>query len=180
MILKFNILKLKFKILLLRTFGTTNLNIPTLELNQQGHNSKDILIIFPHDEEAFRVAVYTFEDLLKKDENSSYYFIINTLNQNMHSFYNNTIVVDFNKNISNQISPRNKRHILNGSFDIIVDLNTAFNYNCSKFVNTISSKLKIGFKSSFSDLFYNIQLDASSSNVIENLYKKIYSMVLPV
>ena len=62
---------------------------------------------------------------------------------------------------------------------MIVDLNIKFNYNCSKLVNCIASKIKIGFKSKFSDLFYNIQFDASSANIIENAYKKIHSMVVP-
>tara|TARA_Y100000590_G_scaffold237519_1_gene267315 strand:+ start:101 stop:646 length:546 start_codon:yes stop_codon:yes gene_type:complete len=181
MILNFNILKLKLKLFLLRTIGRVNRNIPTVELNQQGHNSKDVLIIFPQDEEEFRVAVYTFENLLINKSTCSYFFIIDVLNRNMYSFFNNnTTVLNFKKNLNNEIKINNRRELLNSNFDIIVDLNTTFNYNCSRFVETMPSKLKIGFKSNFSDLFYNVQLDASSANVIESLYKKIYSMVLSV
>ena len=181
MILEFNILKLKFKLLLLRLTGKITRNIPTVKLNQQGHNSKEVLIIFPQDEPAFRVALYSFKKLLYSNSHCSYYFIIHNIYKESNKLTNSDIIfIDFNKNIINELSSNNRLNFLKKEFDIIVDLNTRFNYNCSELVSRVSSNLKIGFKSNFSDLFYNIQLDISSNNVIENAYKKINSMVIPI
>ena len=177
--MKFNILKLKIKSFLLRITGARNTNIPILNLNQQGHYSKHILIIFPNDESEFRVAINTFSQILSNDSNCYFYFVINNFDHFLPKFINsNTINIDYNKNFTKYIklSPIN---IIDKEFDVIVDLNTKFHYNCSRLVNSIAGKIKIGFKSKFSDLFYNVQLDASSTNIIENAYKKIHSMVVP-
>ena len=180
MILKFNILKLKLKLFFLRITGATNPNIPIVNLNQKGHNSKHILIIFPSDESEYRVAINTFSEILNNDSSCSFYFVVNNFEYQLHKFINsNTIHLDYNKNFIKDI-PFSSINILEKEFDMIVDLNTKFNYNCSKLVNCIASKIKIGFKSRFSDLFYNIQFDASSANIIENAYKKIHSMVVPI
>jgi len=39
------------------------------------------------------------------------------------------------------------------------------------------AKMKVGFKSYFSDLFYNIQLDVSKSGIAENGYQKVQLML---
>ena len=181
MILEFNILKLKFKLLLLRLTGKITRNIPTVELIQQGHNSKEVLNIFPQDDSAFRVALYSFKYLLNSDSHCTYHFIIDNTHKKSNKLINSDIIfIDFDKNIIKGLLKSNRLNFLKKEFDIIVDLNTRFNYNCSELVSKVSSNLKIGFKSKFSDLFYNIQLDMCSNNVIENAYKKINSMVLPI
>ena len=180
MILKFNILKLKLRLFFLRITGATNPNIPILSLNQQGHNSKHILIIFPNDESEFRVAMNTFSEILNNDSNCYFHFVVNNSEHYLHKFINsNTIHLDYNKNFIKDI-PFSSINILNKEFDMIVDLNTKFHYNCSRLAGCITGKIKVGFKSKFSDLFYNIQFDASSANIIENAYKKIHSMVVPI
>ena len=58
-------------------------------------------------------------------------------------------------------------------FDIIVDLNPVFHLGITRLISLLSSDLKIGFTSPFSDKFYNIQLDISKSGIMEKGFKQI-------
>ena len=40
-------------------------------------------------------------------------------------------------------------------------------------INKLKSNYKVGFKSQYSDLFYNIQLDISKSGIMEKGFKQI-------
>ena len=62
-------------------------------------------------------------------------------------------------------------------FDLIIDLNTTFSLDASRILSLIPAKMKVGFKSHFSDLFYNIQLDLSKTKPAENGYQKVQLML---
>ena len=64
-----------------------------------------------------------------------------------------------------------------GKFDMVIDLNTKFYLDASRILSLIPAKMKVGFKSHFSDLFYNIQLDVSKSGIAENGYNKVQLML---
>jgi hypothetical protein len=60
---------------------------------------------------------------------------------------------------------------------MVIDLNTIFYLDASRILSLIPAKMKVGFKSRFSDLFYNIQLDVSKSGIAENGYHKVQLML---
>ena len=59
-------------------------------------------------------------------------------------------------------------------FEVVIDLNTNFILDIAMINNKINSNYKIGFKSIYSDLFYNIQF---KSQTLEDDYNKIHSML---
>ena len=58
-------------------------------------------------------------------------------------------------------------------FDIIVDLNPTFHLGIARMVSLLTSDMKVGFASDFSDQFYNIQLDISKSGIMEKGFQQI-------
>ena len=58
-------------------------------------------------------------------------------------------------------------------FDIIVDLNPEFHLGISRLISFLTSDMKVGFVSDFSDHFYNIQLNISKSGIMEKGFKQI-------
>ena len=58
-------------------------------------------------------------------------------------------------------------------FDIIVDLNPEFHLGISRLISFLTSDMKVGFVSDFSDRFYNIQLNISKSGIMEKGFKQI-------
>ena len=63
------------------------------------------------------------------------------------------------------------------NFDMIVDLNKNFNYDLALIINKMKSKFKVGLSKEFSDMFYNLQFNLSESDILENGYEKIKSML---
>ena len=62
-------------------------------------------------------------------------------------------------------------------FDMIVDLNKNFNYDLALIINKMKSKFKVGLSKEFADMFYNLQFNLSESDILENGYEKIKSML---
>ena len=174
MMIKFRTIQTKIKLLYFKFTGKLKKTSNPIEINQKNNKSiKNILIFFPINEEAFRVALYAFRKL-KKKENINYYYVINNIYK--HHFSLSGHVFNFHK--------KNKKikidetfyedRIINKSFDIIVDLNNEFNFDICLLINNIESYYKVGFKGNYSDYFYNIQLE---TDVLENSYNKIQSML---
>ena len=67
---------------------------------------------------------------------------------------------------------------LNDSYKMVIDLNTDFIFAISMIVNSVQSNQKVGFKSTFSDKFYNIQLDIDRSGISERGYSQIKSILI--
>ena len=74
--MKLNSNILKIKLFYLRYLGKLNKNNFTIDSNIKNVDKGDILIIFPIKDEAYRVALYVFRDLIV-NSSSSYYFLIN-------------------------------------------------------------------------------------------------------
>ncbi len=62
-------------------------------------------------------------------------------------------------------------------FDLVIDLNPEFHLELSKFISRINSEYKMGFKSIFSDYFYNIQLNIPPSGFLERGYKQVNKII---
>ena len=177
--MKFKVFLTILKLIYLKLIGKIKKIHSTVEINQiKQKESKNILIIFPLNEEAFRVASYAFRNLEQK-EGTNYYFLINSVYKNHFHlsgyiydiFYNvKKGKAEIDKYFSNEI-------IRNKQFDFVVDLNEEFNFDISYLINEISGYYKIGFKSPYSDYFYNMQLDLDSFEFLEKSYTRINTIL---
>lgn len=172
--MNYNLWKLRYRLLLLSLTGKLRGNTSSGESN----NENKVLIIFPIDETLFRVASYSFRNLKKK--NLDFVFMVK---DNFISSFKNPrgklIQFSIPKNTQYiSISDAGNKEIINTHFKMIIDLNTQFIFPISMLINSLFSTQKIGFKSEFSDKFYNIQLDINRSGISERGYSQIKSMLL--
>jgi len=172
---KFNSNILKIKLFYLNFLGRINQNNFKLDTSTPIHNIKSVLMVFPIEEQDFNVAKYCFKPLFLNSK-IKYTYLINNV------FYNN---VRFPGRIYgfNYIKKKNKiivndnfksENILNKEFDVIIDLNCNFILDIAMIINKLKSNYKIGFKSEYSDSFYNIQFEY---NTLEECYSKINLML---
>ena len=179
--MNFKLFKLRTKIFYYSIFGKIQRQIPQLELESQGHNSKRILLMFPFDESLFRVAAFSFRGLgSEKKADSHYTFLIkDTFKPLFKIQQGETIILISDPKKPSKI--KSEDSIINvlklSNFDMVIDLNTNFYLDAARILSLIPAKMKVGFKSHFSDLFYNIQLDVSKSGIAENGYHKVQLML---
>ena len=141
-------------------------------------NLKKIIIFFPIDEDSFRVALYSFRKFNFYNSNIEYFFIINQKFQDLIKLDGpNIVYVSYNKNKINWINNDGQDKILD-NIDVVVDLNSEFYFDLAKLINQLDCNLKIGFKSIYSDYFYNIQIDLGKSKIIENGFDKIQKILI--
>jgi len=181
MIMNFKLFKLRVKIAYYFLTGKINRSIPQLELSHEGHDSRKVLFMFPLDEPSFRVAAYSFRNLGQsaKDLNDYTYLVKEEFN---HLFTNRKGEIKLLKSslkkphkISTMSAVLN--NLRSSEYDMVIDLNTEFHLDASRILSHIPARLKVGFCSNFSDLFYNIQLDVSKSGITENGYHKVHTML---
>ena len=177
--MKFKDIQTKIKLIYLYLTGKISKSDFPIEINEKNKKLiKNILIVFPVKEEEFRVAIYTFRNLVK-NENVNYYFIVNSIYK--HHFNLSGYVFDLNYDVKKQKIKFDEtfyeERIINKKFDMVIDLNNEFNYDISNFINNLEGYYKIGFKNKYSDYFYNIQIDFSRNDILENSYKKINLML---
>ena len=181
MIMNFKLFKLRTKIFYYSIFGKIQKQIPQLDLEWQGHDSKRILLMFPFDEPLFRVAAFSFRGLgTEKQSDNHYTFLIkDSFKSLFHIRRGETIILISDPKNPSKIKSENS--IINvlklTQFDMVIDLNTEFHLDASRILSFIPAKMKVGFKSHFSDLFYNIQLDVTKSGIAENGYHKVQLML---
>jgi hypothetical protein len=176
--MKFKAFSTKLKFFYLKLTGKIKKMDTSVEIISMKTNIKNILIIFPLKEDAFRVALYSFRNL-KRKKNTNYYYLINSIHKNHFHlpgyvydiYYNNKKnKADIDKYFVNEIVNSKK-------FEMVVDLNNEFIFDISYLINNISGYYKVGFKNTYSDYFYNIQLDLPTSSVLETSYSKINIML---
>ena len=118
--------------------------------------------------------------------NSSEYLnetIESVINQQFQNLINltgpNIFYVNYNRNKMKWCDMVDKNNIMNqDSIDIIIDLNKELYFDLSKFINDLNSNVKIGFKTVYSDYFYNIQIDIGEDGIIENGFNKIQKILV--
>jgi hypothetical protein len=64
------------------------------------------------------------------------------------------------------------------SIDIVIDLNKELYFDLAKFINELNSDVKIGFKTVYSDYFYNVQINIGKDGVVENGFNKIQEILI--
>ena len=177
--MKFKVFLTKLKFFYLKLLGKIKKINNSVEINQKDKSEiNNILLIFPLEEESFRVALYAFRNL-KRKKNTNYYFLINSVYKNHFNLSGYIYDVYYNKK-KNKVDV--DKYFLNEvastkNFEMIIDLNDKFLLDISYLINNISGYYKIGFKNQYSDYFYNIQLDLPSFEVLEKSYSKINTML---
>ena len=141
----------------------------------QGH-PESVLIVFPMDEPSFRVACYAFRDLREKDgKRRKFIFLVKEQFEDLfHLQRGDTMFIQ----LSDQYTILSDEKLVlqalkQYKFDIIVDLNPEFHLGIARLISFLTSDMKVGFVSEFSDHFYNIQLNISKSGIMEKGFKQI-------
>jgi ADP-heptose:LPS heptosyltransferase len=141
----------------------------------QGH-PESVLIVFPMDEPSFRVACYAFRDLRKKDgQKTKFIFLVKEQFKDL--FYLQMGDTMFIQHSNQYTILSDEKLVLQAlkeyKFDIIVDSNPEFHLGIARLISFLTSDMKVGFVSDFSDRFYNIQLNISKSGIMEKGFKQI-------
>ena len=173
--MKFSSNILKIKLFYLKILCKINKNKFKINTFNSPISLNRALIIFPDHEQDFKVAKYCFRDLSVNNDIDYYYLVNNIYFNNFHfigttygyNYIKKKHKVDINQNFYSD-------DIFTKKFDVVIDLNTNFILDIAMINNKINSNYKIGFKSIYSDLFYNIQF---KSKTLEDDYNKIHSML---
>ena len=180
MFMSLKLLKLRWCIFFWTITGRMKKMHSRLQLTlSQGYPEK-VLIVFPMDEPSFRVACYAFRDLGKKNGHKrEFIFLVKEQFEDLfHLRMGDTMLIrNFDKNAILTDEKSVLLALKQYKFDIIIDLNPEFNIGISRLISFISSDMKVGFASDFSDQFYNIQLNISKSGIIEKGFKQINWML---
>ena len=91
----------------------------------------------------------------------------------------NIFYVNYNKNKMKWCDMNDRDSIVNqDSINMVIDLNKDLYFDVAKFINQLNSDLKIGFKTMYSDYFYNIQIDVGEDGIVENGFNKIQKILV--
>ena len=139
---------------------------------------KIILIIFPIQQDFFRVASYSYRNLPYEKDKIAFHYIVDT--NFIDSFSLRRGMVHKMK-LDDKFRITNKKNLLHElseiNFDIIIDLNISYEASIEHFISKQKSSYKIGFKHNKSDLLYNVQLDISKSQIAEKGYQQILDLI---
>ena len=178
MIMKYNLNLIKIKLFYLKLLGKIKKDNFLIDTQLKRLDFKDILIIFPVDDDAFRVAMYVFRDLII-DYKMNYHYLLNRVYCNNLNINGNIYNYSYFKKNNKVVIDKESLHKLSSikDFNMIIDLNNKFFYEFCLFINGLNAFYKIGLKNDYSDLFYNMQFCIKESNILENGYKKINSFL---
>ncbi len=171
---------LRAKIHLFSLTGKIGKLTSRMKISKNGNPIKNILLCFPVDESSFRVAAYSFRkfgDTVLKDI-QIVLLIPSQYRKLLHFRYGQVITYDYNseKNVINTLDEI-RNTVKEIKFDMIIDLNPDFNFSISQFISHVSASYKVGFRSEFSDWFYNIQFNLSKTGFLEQEYHKINTLL---
>ena len=176
MIMSLKLLKLRWKIFFWTFTGKVRKLHSRLQLTLNQGNPDNVLIIFPADEPSFRVAFYTFRDLGKKTGRKiKFIFLVKEQFKDLFHLRMGETIYTKDSDLYSILSDERVllRALEQERFDIIVDLNPTFHLGFARLVSLLTSNMKVGFTSDFSDRFYNIQLDISRSGIMEKGFRQI-------
>ena len=170
------LLKLRCRIFFWTIFGKIKKLNSRLQLTLTEGHPESVLIVFPMDEQSFRVACYAFRDLGKKDgQKRKFIFLVKEQFGDLFHLRIGDIMYIQNSDQYTILSDEKSvlQELYQYEFDIIVDLNPEFHLGISRLISFLTSDMKVGFVSDFSDRFYNIQLNISKSGIMEKGFKQI-------
>lgn len=147
-------------------------------ISKKSSSPQTILVLFPFEENFFRVASYSYRNLPYDRDNIEFHYLINRNFSDSFSLRRGNI---HKMDLDDKFNIINKNSLLaqlnKSNFDIIIDLNISYNQKMEDFILMQDSNYKIGFKHKKSDLLYNVQLDISKSQIAENGYQKILELI---
>ncbi len=168
--MSFKLLKIKFRIIFYSLAGKLGKLSSSLTFPITSDNVRSVLVFFPMDIDSFHVAVYTFRDFPSGGgEFPKISYMIHEKFRELVFTPGEHII--FYQEEELKVTPKNI------TFDLVIDLNPEFHLELSRFISNIKAKYKVGFKSSFSDWFYNIQFDLPSSGFLERGYKQVAKLI---
>ena len=165
--MNFKLLKLNLKIAWLKFSGKIELIKNSSNFSLNDLESPKILIILPIEKELIDKSIQSISKVMEfyKNKDSDFVIIINNHLKHKLNFYNmKTLRFEVSKKNKIENSKDILDKIFYNDFDIIIDLNINFIFEISMFIKQLKSKYKIGFVSSHSDFFYNIQLQTDRNN----------------
>ncbi len=164
------LLKLKLKIQWLLLIGQIRkMDFP---INMPAHNQKyrSALISFPLQDEFFRLALFSFKNILEDADLRSVYILL--IAEKYRSLYHHSLQnVIFYDPQKFEALPRPK------PVELVINLNPDFQLPMDQYLGQVNARYRIGFKSDFSDIFYNIQFDAGKTAILERIYHHIGKMI---
>ena len=169
----FKLFKLYTRIYYNFLLGKINNSIPKLNINISGIElNNKVLIIFPLDEESFRVAAYSFRKLIDYNNSDKYSVLINEDFKNLF-YFNSTQIIYAKFNGKKQSLSYKKENLDDNIFDLVINLNVNEYFQIYKLIGNIDCKYKVGIKSLLSNKFYNIQYEVDSNGTTEGAYQNI-------
>ena len=175
--MNFKEIKLKFRmgILTLRNrFGEMK---SSLTIKSGSGQAESILIFLPLNDNACRIAAYSFRSLHQLEKRGVEYKICVLGNHipNVDGVLNNLESYKLDENNRKVLLPESvtKRR----KFDMILDLNPELNLEISECIAKIPADYKVGFQSKLADAFYNIQIDRDQSVFLEYDYGRIKTIL---
>ena len=175
--MNFNLSIIRLKIMFYLSLGKIR-RVPSKIHLPNDKKVKEVIIFFPVDENLFRLSLYSFREFNLNKDNIRYHFIINQKFQNMINLSGpNLIFVNHKKNKIRFCNFNQQDILAKSKIDVIVDLNVDFSFGPAIFIAYLKSNIKIGFKSNFSDYFYNLQLEANNKGTVENSYQQIQQIL---
>ena len=148
-----------------------------ISISKNPSKPKNILILFPLNEDFFRVASYAYRNLPYSKRQISFHYIVNDDFTDFFSLRRGTIH-KYLLNAKNKIINKDIliKELKKYDFDIIIDLNINYEPELIDFINK-ESNYKIGFQHKYSDELYNVQVSISKSSIAEKGFQKILELI---
>ena len=148
-----------------------------ISISKNPSKPKNILILFPLNEDFFRVASYAYRNLPYSKRQISFHYIVNDDFTDFFSLRRGT-VHKYLLNAKNKIINKDIliKELKKYDFDIIIDLNINYEPELIDFINK-ESNYKIGFQHKYSDDLYNVQVSISKSSIAEKGFQKILELI---
>ena len=141
MVVNFKLFKLYTRIYYNFILGKINNSTPKLNINISGIKLENkLLIIFPLDEESFRVAAYSFRKLIDYNNSDKYTLLINEDFKNLF-YFNSTQIIYGKFNKKKQSLVYNEKYLNRDNFDLVRDSDLLVSPRRSKFITFQNKKL---------------------------------------
>ncbi|NOZ08338.1 MAG: hypothetical protein GXO91_05620 [FCB group bacterium] len=142
----------------------------SIQMPTDAHQFRSALISFPLEDEFFRLALFSFKKILEDaDLRAKYILMIPEKYRPLYRYSMQNVI--FYDPLKFDTLPTFK------PVELLINLNPGFSLPMDQFLNTVRARYRIGFKSDYSDIFYNIQFDAGKAAVLERIYHHIGKMI---
>ncbi len=148
---------------------------------QPDPNSTEILLCFPMNEQHQSIAYRVFAPLLKSDPERILIIIPKQSRQLLSTVKDDAIIaITEPEDIRNEplLPDSVNERLRNRPISVAVDLNTEYHPYTAAAVLKSGAIKRIGFRSEYSDYFFNIQMSKKTNDPVESSYQNIYKIIL--